>query len=149
MTLDWTHGPLAEGLRDYNAARFFEAHEAWESVWLTAPQPEKRFLQALIQTTVALHHFTRNNRLGATRLLTAALGKLEPYPPDFASIDVALLRNDLRASLDSLTGTTSSSSEVVILTLSLPKGKNPRISTAKNPSPASHPQLPAPRIHLL
>jgi hypothetical protein len=115
----WTHGPLAEGLRDYNDARFFEAHEAWESVWLTAPQPEKLFLQALIQTTVALHHFSRNNRLGATRLLAAALRKLEPYPPDFANIDVALLRNDISACLDSLTA---------------------------NPPPAN---LTAPRIHPL
>jgi predicted metal-dependent hydrolase len=99
MTLDWNHGPLAEGLRLYNAADFFHAHEAWESVWLTAPQPEKLFLQALIQTTVALHHFSRNNLLGATRLLTAALRKLEPYAPDFANLDVALLRDDIRGCL--------------------------------------------------
>lgn len=102
MTLDWTQGALAEGLRLYNAADFFHAHEAWESVWLPAPQPEKLFLQALIQTTVALHHFSRNNLLGATRLFTAALRKLEPYPPDFANIDVALLRDDIRACLDFL-----------------------------------------------
>jgi hypothetical protein len=99
MTLDWTGGHLAECLRLYDAADFFHAHEAWESVWLTAPQPEKLFLQALIQTTVALHHFSRNNLLGATRLLTAALRKLEPYPPDFANLDVAQLRNDIRACL--------------------------------------------------
>jgi predicted metal-dependent hydrolase len=96
MTIDWTHGALFEGLRLYNAANYFEAHESWESVWLTAPQPEKLFLQALIQTTVALHHFSRNNLLGATRLLTAALRKLEPYPPNFANIDVAHLREDIR-----------------------------------------------------
>ena len=102
MTLDWTNGPLAEGLRDYNAARYFEAHEAWESVWLTAPQPEKLFLQALIQTTVAMHHSTRGNHLGATRLLTAALHKLAPYPPTFANIEVNLLRDDIHACLEVL-----------------------------------------------
>jgi predicted metal-dependent hydrolase len=102
MTFDWSQGPLAEGLRDYNAAEYFAAHEAWESVWLTLPQPEKTFLQALIQVTVAFHHLTRNNSLGATRLLTAALGKLEPYTPNFGGIDVALLRNDIRDRLHSL-----------------------------------------------
>jgi hypothetical protein len=102
MNLDWTHGPLAEGLRLYNAADFFAAHEAWESVWLTAPQPEKLFLQGLIQVTVALHHFSRDNRLGTTRLLHAALRKLEPYPPDFAAIDVGLLRDDIRDRLEIL-----------------------------------------------
>jgi uncharacterized protein len=102
MTFDWIHGPLAEGLRDYNAARFFEAHEAWESVWLHAPQPEKLFLQALIQTTVAFHHLQRKNAVGATRLLTAALRKLEPYSSDFAGLNVTLLRDDIRLRLDSL-----------------------------------------------
>jgi hypothetical protein len=105
MTFDWTQGPLAEGLRDYNAARYFEAHEAWESVWLHAAQPDKTFLQVLIQTTVALHHFSRNNLLGASRLLTAALRKLEPYPPAFANLNVAQLRNDIRDCLDALTAT--------------------------------------------
>ena len=99
MTLDWTIGPLAEGLALYNAAEFFLAHEAWESVWLNAPPPEKLFLQALIQTTVALHHFSRNNHLGATRLLTAALRKLDSYPANFASLNVALLQDDIRTSL--------------------------------------------------
>jgi hypothetical protein len=102
MTFDWTQGPLAEGLRDYNAARFFEAHEAWESVWLHAPQPEKTFLQGLIQVTVAMHHSSRDNQLGATRLLTAALRKLEPHAPHFANLDVDILCSDIRARLQLL-----------------------------------------------
>ena len=103
MTFDWTHGPLAEGLRDYNSSRFFAAHEAWESVWLRAPQPEKLFLQALIQVTVAFHPLQPNNPVGATRLLTAALRKLEPYPSDFGNLSVPLLRDDIRTSLQFLT----------------------------------------------
>ncbi len=108
FSLTWASGPLAEGLALYNSADFFHAHEAWESVWLTAPRPEKLFLQALIQTTVALHHFSRNNLLGCTRLLTAALRKLEPYPPAFSGIDVALLRNDIRDALAALAAAPSS-----------------------------------------
>jgi hypothetical protein len=99
MTLDWTADPLADGLRLYNSSNFFHAHEAWESVWLTAPQPEKLFLQALIQSTVALHHFSRHNLPGAARLFNAAFSKLEPYPPNFANLDVALLRDDIRVCL--------------------------------------------------
>jgi predicted metal-dependent hydrolase len=96
MTFDWAEGALAVGLRHYNAGEFFAAHEAWESVWLTAPRPEKLFLQGLIQVTVAFHHLQRSNLLGATRLLTAALRKLEPYPPNFGGINVTLLRDDIR-----------------------------------------------------
>lgn len=144
MTLDWTQGPLAQGLRDYNAARFFEAHEAWESVWLHAPQPEKTFLQGLIQVTVAFHHLQRQNPLGATRLLTAALRKLEPHAPAFANLDVDRLCTDIRDNLQCLAANTTSSSGIVILS----EVKNPRISAATDPSAPST-QLSAPRIHPL
>ena len=102
MTFDWTDGPLAEGLRFYRAGKFFDAHEAWESVWLTAPQPEKTFLQGLIQVTVAFHHLYRDNPLGTQRLLHSALRKLESYPADFGGIDVTILCNDIRERLHSL-----------------------------------------------
>ena len=128
MTFDWTRGRLAEGLRLYRAGDFFATHEAWESVWLHAPQPEKLFLQALIQTTVALHHFHRNNLLGATRLLTAALRKLDSYPPAFGNIDVALLCNDIRACLQTLSAATSESvSAPSILHLSPPRIQPPSL----------------------
>ena len=102
MIFDWTQGPLAEGLRLYRAGDFFAAHEAWEGVWLTTPQPEKTFLQSLIQVTVAFHHLQRNNPLGTERLLHRALNKLDTYPRVFGNIDVAMLRSDIRDRLQSL-----------------------------------------------
>lgn len=102
MVFDWSEGPLAEGLKCYRARQFFEAHEHWESVWLGCPQPEKKFLQALIQITVGFHHLQRNNRVGAARLLTASLRKLDLYGADFGSIDVCQLRDSLRASIDAI-----------------------------------------------
>ena len=59
MDLDWTHGRLAEGLRCYHAQEFFAAHEHWENEWLASQEPEKTFLQALIQVAAAFHHFRR------------------------------------------------------------------------------------------
>jgi len=102
MTFDWTHGPLAEGLHLYHSGEFFAAHEAWESIWLTAPAPEKAFLQALIQIAAACHHLQRDNLLGTARLLHTALRRLDPYPPNFAGIDTSLLRNDIRRCLETL-----------------------------------------------
>jgi uncharacterized protein len=99
MEFDWTHGSLAEGLRLYEAGEYFTAHEAWESVWLKAPDPEKTFLQGLIQVTAAFHHLRRNNPLGTTLLLRAALQRLDRYPPHFGGIAVALLCNDIRQCL--------------------------------------------------
>jgi uncharacterized protein len=102
MKFDWTQGALAEGLRRYHAGEFFAAHEEWESVWLGAPEPEKMFLQGLIQVTAAFHHLQRNNPLGTALLLRAALGRLERYPACFGGISVALLRNDIREWLEAL-----------------------------------------------
>lgn len=95
--LDWSSGPLAEGLRCYRAEEFFLAHEHWESMWLQAQEPEKTFLQALIQTTAAFHHLQRSNRRGATSLLRAALRRLEPYEISFGGVRVGTLREELEA----------------------------------------------------
>lgn len=102
MELDWNLGALADGLRCYRSQQFFEAHEHWESVWLHSQQPEKLFLQALIQMAGAFHHFKRGNERGATSLLTAALRKLEPYPESFAGVEVATLRAEIVACLQAL-----------------------------------------------
>jgi predicted metal-dependent hydrolase len=102
MEFDWTDGPLAEGLRLYESGEFFTAHEAWESVWLQAPEPEKTFLQGLIQVTAAFHHWQRNNRLGAELLLQAALRRLAKYPPVFGGIRVGPLRDEIRERLQVL-----------------------------------------------
>lgn len=103
MMFDWTQGPLAEGLHLYNSGEYFTAHEAWESVWLAAREPERTFLQGLIQVTAAFEHLKRNdNQLGASRLLGHALRRLEPYAPDFGGLDVGLLRADIRNRLASL-----------------------------------------------
>jgi predicted metal-dependent hydrolase len=99
MTLNWTDGPLAEGLRLYEAGEFFTAHEAWETVWLKAPEPEKTFLQGLIQVTAAFHHLRRDNRLGAVLLLQAALRRLGQSPALFGGIAVAMVCEDARECL--------------------------------------------------
>jgi hypothetical protein len=96
MEFDWTQGALAEGLRLYHAGEFFAAHEAWESVWLRAQEPEKMFLQGLIQVTAAFHP------QGTVLLLQAALGRFERYPACFGDISVALLCSDIREWLQAL-----------------------------------------------
>jgi uncharacterized protein len=102
MKFDWTEGPLAEGLRLYHAGEFFAAHEAWESVWLRAQEPQKKFLQGLIQVTAAFHHLQRHNPQGTALLLQAALGRFEGYPACFEGVSVALLCSDIREWLEAL-----------------------------------------------
>ena len=100
--MDWTTGPLAEGLRCYRAQQFFEAHEHWESVWLTLREPEKSFLQSLVQISAAFHHLRRGNRVGAISLLTRSLGRLDRCPSPYCSIDTQRLREQARQWLKAL-----------------------------------------------
>lgn len=102
MKFDWYEGPLAKGLRLYEAGEFFTAHEEWEIVWLSSPEPEKTFLQGLIQVTAAFHHLRRENRLGTILLLQAALRRLDLYPASFGGISVEPLCSEIRDRLRSL-----------------------------------------------
>jgi predicted metal-dependent hydrolase len=93
--LDWTCAGLAGGLACYRAAQFFEAHEHWEGVWLTLQEPEKSFLQSLIQITAAFHHLQEGNKTGAVSLLRRAFNRLSHCPAEFGGIEVASLREEV------------------------------------------------------
>ena len=102
MPLDWNCGALAEGLQCYKSGEFFLAHEHWEGVWLKCEEPEKTFLQALIQISAAFHHLQRKNLRGVTSLLRAALRRLDAFPAAFGGIEVEDLRASVRAWLRAL-----------------------------------------------
>lgn len=80
----------------FNSAEFFKAHEVWEEIWLAAAEPEKTFLQGLIQLAAAFHHYSRGNRAGAQSLAAAALEKLEKFPGDYYGMQLNVLRLAVR-----------------------------------------------------
>jgi uncharacterized protein len=82
------------GVTDFNAGRFFEAHEVWEELWLAAGEPEKTFLQGLIQIAAAFHHQARGNARGAQSLLAGGIAKLAGCPGDFRGITIRELRRE-------------------------------------------------------
>lgn len=92
----WAAEGFAEGLRLYRAGKYFAAHEAWELLWIAALEPERTFLQGLIQVSAAYHHIAHGNERGARRLLEGALQRFETYPPCFGGVAVATLRDDIR-----------------------------------------------------
>lgn len=102
VSLDWKCQELAEGLACYRRREFFAAHEHWESVWLRLNNPEKSFLQGLIQLTAAFHHLQAGNRAGAVSLLRRVQRKLEGRPADFGGIAVAPLLAEVREWLHAL-----------------------------------------------
>ena len=80
------------GIEQFNAGRFFDAHENWEEVWLRSPEPEKTFLQGIIQIAAAFHHYSRGNARGAQSLLQAGLGRLARFPDVYCGIALGALR---------------------------------------------------------
>jgi len=98
-----THADLfAHGIALFNSRHFFEAHEAWEEIWLRTQPPEKTFLQGLIQVTAAFHHHSRNNLRGTKSLLRAGLDKLDAFPPKHRGLHVDRLRAAVRDWLEAL-----------------------------------------------
>jgi predicted metal-dependent hydrolase len=81
-----------KGLEQFNRGRFFEAHETWEEIWLASPEPERAFLQGIIQVAAAFHHYTRGNPAGAESLLEAGLKKLDRFPAAHRGIELEKLR---------------------------------------------------------
>ena len=71
-------------------------------MWPGSQEPEKTFLQGLIQVIAAFHHLQRNNSRGTALLLQAALRRLELYPACFDGVSVTLLCNDIRERLQAL-----------------------------------------------
>src|SRR3990172_6578623 len=71
---------LRRGIEQFNTGRVFDAHETWEEIWLRSPEPEKTFLQGIIQVAAAFHHYSRGNPRGARSLLEAALRRLARFP---------------------------------------------------------------------
>ena len=78
---DWSScEPYLEGVDLFNRGFFWEAHEAWETVWLAAGPGTTvgRFLQGLIQAAAALLKRHVDMPTGSRNLLARSLGNLEP-----------------------------------------------------------------------
>ncbi|MGB9242578.1 MAG: DUF309 domain-containing protein [Candidatus Acidiferrales bacterium] len=85
-----------EGLEHFNAKKFFEAHEFWEEIWLVESEPEKTFLQGLIQITAAFHHRQRGNPEGVELLLASGIVKLLRFPADHGGLAIGELRENAK-----------------------------------------------------
>jgi predicted metal-dependent hydrolase len=85
-----------KGLEAFNSAHFYDAHEHWEEVWLETPNPDKMFLQGLIQVAAAFHHYSRANLPGTRNLLQAGLLKLDCFPEVHGGLEIETLREAVR-----------------------------------------------------
>lgn len=75
------------GVDHFNALEFWEAHEAWEGLWLAAESDVEQFLQGLIQVAAAYHHLKRGTFRGGVRLFDSGLARLAKFPALMCGID--------------------------------------------------------------
>ncbi len=92
-----TPGLLA-ALREYNAGRFFECHEALEELLDETADDDWNFVIGLIQIAVGYHKLTGGHP-GGEGLLAKGLAKLAPYPDDHQALDLGGLRRGVEADL--------------------------------------------------
>ena len=91
---------LQEGIRLFNAGRYWDAHEAWERAWVPLPKgsAERNFYQGLILLAAAFLHRERATRTPkrstqpALRCYRTAVERLSGLPDRFLGLDVAGLR---------------------------------------------------------
>ncbi len=90
-------GEYLEGIRHFNAGRYFEAHEIWEDIWVRSSDDKRLFYQMLIQAAVALHHYEKDNRLGAHGLYLRVVEKAARLPEVFMSLEVVEFARQFKA----------------------------------------------------
>lgn len=77
-----------EAVALFNQARYWHAHEGWETLWRAADEKDRNFYQGLIQIAAGLLHLQRRNSRGATNKLSEGIEKLRPYEPKYRGIVV-------------------------------------------------------------
>jgi hypothetical protein len=95
-----TEVALERGRALHNAARYYEAHEAWEAAWLVEEGEARVLLQGLIQVAAGYFKaFAHRRPAGAAKLLEGGLEKLAPFPDGFAGLSLASFRERVARSL--------------------------------------------------
>jgi len=88
--------------REFNAGRYFEAHEVLEDGLEAVPDELWSLFIGLIQIAVGYHKTTQRLWSGAARMLQLGLEKVASYPDETAGVRLEALRQRVRADVDAL-----------------------------------------------
>lgn len=96
--------PLAfwQGIAEFNQRQYYACHDTLEALWMEADDPPKGLYQGVLQIAVACYHLGNQNWQGAVTLLGEGIGRLQPYTPTFAELDIEQLINSSALLLDYL-----------------------------------------------
>lgn len=98
MTSHTLRPDLVRGAELFAAGQWWEAHEAWEGVWMQAAGDERRFVQGLILLAAALHKRWHHGSQ-AHRNYHKAVAHLDTLPASYGGVDLERLRRDVWTAL--------------------------------------------------
>lgn len=85
----------------FNAGEYWEAHEAWEALWLRSEGQERRLLAGVILLAAALHKGRKmKNPRGGRRNYDKALAHLEHLPDRYEGVEVRRLEAEVVRALE-------------------------------------------------
>ena len=93
---------LAHGIALFNSGKFWEAHEAWEAIWMNHPEDGRFFIQGLIQLAAAYHQLGKKVYRGVVIHLKQARERLRLFPSDFLGIDIPPILQAIDNSLSAI-----------------------------------------------
>jgi len=88
------HPQAVEGLRFFNAGKYFEAHEALEEAWNEETGPVRDLYRGILQIAVVYLHVTRRNYNGAVKVYVRSQKWMKDWPDLCRGIYVEQLRRD-------------------------------------------------------
>jgi len=94
------HPKAIEGLRLFNAGKYFEAHEELEAAWKEERGKVRELYQGILQAGVTYLHITRGNYAGAIKVYGRSMKWLRQFPETCCGVEVERLRNDLNAAIE-------------------------------------------------
>jgi predicted metal-dependent hydrolase len=85
-------------IEHFDARRYFQAHEAWETVWKRRKGTEdEEFFKGLSQLGAGYTHYRRGNPHGTHTLIRRAVSRIAPRGPRHHGIDVEALAEAVEA----------------------------------------------------
>jgi predicted metal-dependent hydrolase len=88
------HPQAAQGLRLFNAGKYFEAHEALEDAWNAEPGKVNELYRGILQIAVVYLHITRGNYEGAVKVYSRSQRWIKDWPARCRGIEVEELRKN-------------------------------------------------------
>ena len=94
------HPKAIEGLRLFNAGKYFEAHEELEAAWKDEKGKVRELYQGILQAGVTYLHIKRGNYAGAIKVYGRSMKWLRQFPETCRGVEVERLRKDLTNTIE-------------------------------------------------